>query len=225
MIIGITNLPAFIIGAILIVLLPGPNSLYVMAVASRSGVAVAYRGAFGIFLGDAVLMFASAMGIASLLRAVPAAFLVVKFAGAIYLAWMGIGMLRAARAQWKAKAGAGVGVGADGPPAATPPRVADVHSFRTALLISLMNPKAILFFVSFFIQFVDVGYAHPALSYLLEAAIVQTCSALYLTALIFGGAYLAEQFRRRRRTAAVGTGLVGSLFLAFSVKLATATLR
>jgi leucine efflux protein len=218
MIFGITNLSAFVIGAILIVLLPGPNSLYVMAVASRSGVAAAYRGAFGIFLGDAVLMFASAMGIASLLRAVPAAFLLVKFAGAIYLAWMGLGMLRASREIWTTRA-------EEAPTHASPPRAADGHSFRTALVISLMNPKAILFFLSFFIQFVDVRYAHPALSYLIQAAIVQTCSAAYLTALIFGGSYLADQFRRRRRAAAVGTGMVGSLFLAFSVKLATATLK
>ena len=217
MVVGITDLSAFVVGAVLIVLLPGPNSLYVMAVASRSGVAAAYRGACGIFLGDAILMSASAMGIASLLRTLPAAFLLVKFIGALYLAWMGVGMLRAARRMAVSGAAAAV----------EPPKPLDVdaHPFRTALIISLMNPKAILFFLSFFVQFVDVRYAHPALSYSLEAMIVQACSVLYLTALIFGGSHLAGQFRRRRRTAAMGTGLVGGLFLAFSVKLATATIR
>jgi leucine efflux protein len=88
-----------------------------------------------------------------------------------------------------------------------------------------MNPKAILFFLSFFIQFVDSSYAHTGLSFLILGAIVQTCSAIYLTALIFGGAFLAAQFRRRRRTSAVATGLVGGLFIAFGAKLASATLR
>ncbi len=213
---GITNLSTFVVGAVIIVLLPGPNSLYVMSVASRAGVAAAYRGACGIFLGDGILMFASAMGIASLLRTIPAVFLLVKFAGAAYLAWMGIRLLRASRQGWLAK---------QTPTAALPRQASDTQPFRTALIISLMNPKAILFFLSFFIQFVDSSYAHTGLSFLILGAIVQTCSAIYLTALIFGGAFLAAQFRRRRRTSAVATGLVGGLFIAFGAKLASATLR
>jgi len=216
MLYGITDLPTFVLGAVLIVLLPGPNSMYVMAVASRSGVAAAYRAAAGVFLGDTVLMFASVMGIASLLRTVPVVFLAVKFAGAAYLAWMGLGMLRAALRLWH-----------DGSDAdeQRPATVNDRAPFRTALIISLMNPKAILFFLSFFIQFVDSAYAHPGLSFLLLGLIVQISSMLYLTALIFGGAYLAEAFRRRRRLRVVGTGTIGMLFLSFSAKLAGATLR
>ncbi len=118
---GITNLSTFVVGAVIIVLLPGPNSLYVMSVASRAGVAAAYRGACGIFLGDGILMFASAMGIASLLRAVPALFLLVKFVGAAYLAWMGIRLLRASRQGWLARQ----------TPTAEPPRQAgDTQPFQ-----------------------------------------------------------------------------------------------
>ena len=73
--------------------------------------------------------------------------------------------------------------------------------FRRALVISLLNPKAILFVISFFIQFLDPTYPHPALSFLLLASILQLCSAIYLTTLIFGGTYLAAQFRARRRLA------------------------
>jgi leucine efflux protein len=87
-----------------------------------------------------------------------------------------------------------------------------------------MNPKAILFFVSFFIQFVSPDYPHPELSFLILGLIVQFCSALYLSVLIFGGAHLAAQFRRRQRLSATATGGVGGLFIAFSVKLAGATL-
>jgi leucine efflux protein len=213
---GITDLPTFVLGAVLIVLLPGPNSMYVMAVASRSGVAAAYRAAGGVFLGDTVLMFASVLGIASLLRTVPAVFLVVKFVGAAYLAWMGIGMLRAAWHLWRDRAAADK---------ERPVTANDRAPFRTALIISLMNPKAILFFLSFFIQFVDSGYAHPGLSFLILGAIVQMCSMVYLSALIFGGAHLAEAFRRRRLMQVAGTGAIGMLFIGFSAKLAGATLR
>lgn len=211
---GVTDLTTFILGTIFIVLLPGPNSLYVMSVASRWGVAAGYRGACGIFLGDAILMVLSATGVASLLQTTPALFMVIKYAGAAYLAWMGVGLLRSALRSWRS--------GAD--TTAVPVPVDASRPFRTALLISLMNPKAILFFVSFFIQFVDPGYAHPALSFAILGTIVQIFSAIYLSLLIFGGAHLAAQFRRRRRLSAAATGGVGGLFIGFGAKLATATL-
>jgi len=212
---GITDLATFILGTIFIVLLPGPNSMYVTMVASRWGVAAGYRGACGIFLGDLILMTLSASGVASLLVAVPALFMVLKYAGGAYLVWLGIGLLRAAVQRWH---GSEV--------TASQLTEADAsRPFRTALVISLMNPKAILFFVSFFIQFVSPDYPHPELSFLILGLIVQACSALYLSALIFGGSYLADAFRRRRRLSAGATGSVGGLFIGFGIKLAGASLR
>ncbi len=216
---GITDLPTFILGTIFIVLLPGPNSLYVMSVASRWGVGAGYRGACGIFAGDTILMILAATGTSSLLRATPELFMAIKYAGAAYLAWIGLGLIRAAIANWRRPQTVEV----ESP--SQPPAASAARPFRSALLISLMNPKAILFFVSFFIQFVDPNYAYPGLSFVILGAIVQVCSALYLSALIFGGAYLAAQFRRRRRLAAAATGSVGGLFIGFGAKLASATLN
>lgn len=207
---GITDLTTFILGTIFIVLLPGPNSLYVMTVASRWGIAAGYRGALGIFVGDTVLMILSATGAASALKATPNLFLALKVAGALYLAWLGIGLLRGGYRLWTTPA-----------EAAPPAKPLDAsHPFKTALIISLLNPKAILFFVSFFIQFVSPEYPHPALSFLILGLIVQISSAAYLTVLIFGGVRLASQFRRHRRFSALATGGVGALFLGFSLKLA-----
>ena len=217
---GITDLATFVLGTVFIVLLPGPNSLYVMALASRHGVAAGYRGAAGIFAGDTVLMLLSTAGAASLLRSTPLAFMLVKYLGAAYLAWLGIGLVRAAWRQWTARPAQ---AGTARPTDAKLERNAG-RPFRTAFLISLMNPKAILFFVSFFIQFVDPDYAYPALSFLLLGLIVQACSALYLSALIFGGARLAERFGRHQRLAAVGMGTMGALFVGFALRLASASL-
>lgn len=215
---GITDLTTFILGTIFIVLLPGPNSLYVMAAASRWGVAAGYRGAFGVFTGDLILMVLAATGTASLLRTTPELFLIIKYAGAGYLAWVGLGLIRSALRTWLGR-DKGDSVDQAARAAKLAPR-----TYRTALMISLMNPKAILFFVSFFIQFVDPSYAHPELSFMILGVIVQVTSLLYLSALIFGGAYLAEQFRRRRALSAGATGVVGGMFIGFSAKLATATL-
>ena len=217
---GITDLTTFVLGTIFIVLLPGPNSLYVLAVAARQGVAAGYRGACGIFVGDFILMVLSATGAASLLKTTPALFALIKTAGAIYLAWIGISLLRSAWAMWRHPAPADDAAGTSAPSGTDASR-----PFRTALVISLMNPKAILFFVSFFIQFVDPAYPHPEVTFVILGIIVQLCSAAYLSALIFGGARLAETFRRRRRLSAAATGSVGGLFIGFGAKLANATLN
>ncbi|MEV6034918.1 leucine efflux protein LeuE [Nonomuraea sp. NPDC052116] len=211
---GITNFWTYVIGALLIILLPGPNSLYVLSFAAQNGVRQGYRAAAGVFIGDTVLMFLTAAGAASLLRSNPLLFTIVKYAGAGYLAWIGFQMIRGAWRSRKATEEEKPQVKIERQP----------RPFRKALVISLLNPKAILFFVSFFVQFVDPGYAAPALSFLILGAIIQVFSFLYLTALIFGGTFLANQFSRRRKLSAGLTTGVGALFLGFGAKLATSSL-
>jgi leucine efflux protein len=249
-VLGITDFWTYVLGAAAIVLLPGPNSIFVLTTAARRGTRTGYRAASGVFLGDTVLMVLSAAGVASLLRTYPPLFLVIKYAGAAYLGWVGLGIIRGAIRKWR-----GPGESASGPQSATAAgapatrasdyatRVADEPQtatgaaaaavpggpdrqrspFRRSLFISLLNPKAILFFVSFFIQFVEPGYAHPALSFLVLGAVIQVFSVLYLTTLIFSGQFLAGQFRRRRRLAAAMSTGVGALFVGFGLKLATAS--
>ncbi|UBU15377.1 leucine efflux protein LeuE [Nonomuraea gerenzanensis] len=216
---GITDFWAYVVGAFLIILLPGPNSLYVLSFAAQHGVRQGYRAAAGVFLGDTVLMALTAAGAASLLRANPLLFTVVKYVGAAYLAWIGFQMIRGAWRSWRAARTATAAPVAE-------PLSTDVRTrpFRKALVISLMNPKAILFFVSFFVQFVDPSYAHPALSFVILGAVIQLFSFLYLTGLIFCGTFLAAQFRRHRRLSAGLTSGVGAVFLGFGAKLATASL-
>ncbi|TMS58605.1 leucine efflux protein LeuE [Imbroritus primus] len=215
---GITDFWTFLLGTIVIVLLPGPNSLYVLSVAAQRGVAAGYRGACGVFLGDAILMLLSAGGVASLLKTSPELFYVVKYIGAAYLAWIGLQMLRGAWRNWRER-------GVLTPVEAPPQREDLLQPFRKALLVSLLNPKAILFFVSFFIQFVDPAYAHPALSFAILGVACELVSATYLTVVIFLGARLADHFRRRRALSAGLGGGVGTLFIGFGAKLATATLN
>lgn len=213
---GITDLWTYVFGVVFIILLPGPNSMYVLSLAAQRGVKASYRAACGVFVGDTVLMVLSAAGVASLLKANPLLFSVVKYGGAAYLLYIGVGMLRGA---WRKLARPAADAGADVRRA-----VDGERPFRKALVVSLLNPKAILFFISFFIQFVDPAYAHPALSFVVLGAIAQLASFVYLSTLIFTGARLADHFRRRRKLAAGASGGVGGLFVGFSVKLALATM-
>ncbi|GGN52771.1 leucine efflux protein [Streptomyces kronopolitis] len=220
---GITDLSTYLVGLALIILLPGPNSLYVVSVAARRGPRVAYRAAAGVLCGDTVLMTLSAGGVASLLQTSPVLFAVVKFAGAGYLTWLAAGMLRGAWTLWRGRQdrrdrqdGA-----ADRAPRAA--KEAVERPYRRALVVSLLNPKAILFFISFFVQFVDPSYAHPVLSFLTLGAWAQLFSLTYLSVLIFSGTYLAATFRRRRRLTAGLSAGAGAAFLGFAAKLSLAS--
>lgn len=93
---GITDFWTYVLGVVFVVLLPGPNSLFVLATSAQRGVATGYRAACGVFLGDALLMLLSALGVASLLKAEPMLFLGLKYLGAAYLCYLGVGMLRGA---------------------------------------------------------------------------------------------------------------------------------
>ncbi|MBB5872322.1 leucine efflux protein [Allocatelliglobosispora scoriae] len=211
---GVTDLPTYVIGTIAIILLPGPNSMFVLATAAQRGVRAGYRAVSGVFLGDAILMVATALGVASLLRAFPPVYTALKYAGAAYLAYLGVRMLIGAVKSWRQR----------GEVAAAVQEVAEPHPFRRAFIVSIINPKAILFLISFFTQFVDPAYPHPAITFLVLGVILQITSLIYLSALIFAGTYLAAQFERRKRLAAAGTSAVGALFLGFSLKLATSSM-
>ncbi len=214
---GVTDLWTYVIGAFGIILLPGPNSLFVLSVATARGVKAGYQGALGVFLGDSILLACVGLGAAGLLRSNPTVFLVVKYLGAAYLAWVGINLVWSSIQKWRS---------AELPQAAvaeTPAHLA--HPFQRALVISLLNPKAILFLLSFFVQFIDPTYETPAVPFLILSAIVMTFSALYLSALIFAGARLAQAFRARRRLSASLSSSVGALFMWFGAKLATASLN
>lgn len=215
---GVIHLPTYLLGTLIIVLLPGPNSLFVLSTAARRGVRAGYRAACGVFIGDAVLMVLASAGVSSLLKAYPALFLALKYAGGAYLAYLGVKLLLAA---WKgrlATPAAPAGAAAELPAVEGDP-------LHRAVGISLINPKAILFFIAFFIQFVDPAYGHKALSFAILGLIAQCFSFLYLSALIFSGARLAAAFRRWRRTRTALTGGAGAAFVGFGVKLATASVN
>lgn len=213
---GITDLATFIIGTILIILLPGPNSLYVMSIATRYGVKVGYIGALGVFCGDCILILCTVLGAASLLHTFPWIFIALKIVGAIYLSYLGFRLLIAGFRTWTQKPHHIQG--------SEQIEKQSFHPFRTALTISLLNPKAILFYLSFFIQFVDPHYAYPALSFSILAIILQILSMAYLTVLIFSGIKVAGYFNARQRVSAVAVSSIGLLFCLFGIKLAFSTL-
>jgi leucine efflux protein len=212
---GTVDLWTYVVASVLIILLPGPNSLYVLSVASRRGRRDGFKAAAAVFCGDSVIMIATAAGLASVFATSPLVYNLVRWAGVVYLADLAFGLIRGGVKSWRA---ARRGDPVEEAPA--PELSANERPFMRALIASLLNPKAILFFVSFFVQFVDPAYAYPVLSYGVLYVIIQAFSMAYLTTLILAGDGLAQAFRRRRRLAAAGNGLVGAIMIGFAAKLA-----
>jgi len=204
---GVLDLWTYVAGTVFIIVLPGPNSLFVLATGASQGVRVGYQAALGIFVGDSILMTLAAGGAASVLRVLPMLFVALKALGALYLCYLGLRLLASA---WRPAV----------PEQSRPVAVGPGSRFRKALLLSLLNPKAILFLLSFFVQFVDPSYPHPAVPFLILASILQCLSFLYLSLLIFGGARLADAFRRRPGIARLGCAATGGIFLWFAGRLA-----
>jgi len=214
---GVLNYVTYFIGALFVILLPGPNSLYVLALSAQQGSRVGWSAVVGVLIGDSVLILATALGAVTILTTYPAIFMFIKYAGAGYLIYIGYNLITGAIKSWRNLDNKGL------EEAVEIKKTTGGKAFRKALLVSLLNPKAILFFLSFFAQFVDPSYPQPVIPFLILALTIQTLSLIYLAVLIYAGTTLAESFNKRKKVSAVSGGSVGVGFVAFAVKLALAS--
>lgn len=138
-----SELLTYLVGAIFIVLVPWPNTLFVLKNSVSSGMKGGYLAACGVFIGDAVLMFLAWAGVATLIKTTPILFNIVRYLGAFYLLYLGSKILYATLKGKNSEA------------KSDEPQYGAI--FKRALILSLTNPKAIVFYVSFFVQFIDVN--------------------------------------------------------------------
>lgn len=206
---GITDLTTYVIGVVAIIILPGPNSLFCLAVSAKDGIVAGYRTVLGILLGDSLLMLATVFGAGTLLKLYPTLFVTIKIIGGLYLAYLGFGLIRASFFKWQHRHQINQ----------SQQLTNTRHPFWRSLMLSLTNPKAILFFLSFFVQFVSPSYPHPLTTFLALAVILQIISFLYLSLLVFAGKQLANTFAKKRTLSSIAMGLVGLLFMSFAVNL------
>ncbi|WP_331281434.1 LysE family transporter [Streptacidiphilus albus] len=123
---GVINYGTYALGALLIVLVPGPNSMYVLSVGARKGIRTGFRAACGVLVGDSTLIVLTSLGASSLLRTSPLVFDAVKLLGAGYLLFLGYGMLTSARSLWRDRHAATDAP--DAPPSPTRPGTASDRS-------------------------------------------------------------------------------------------------
>ncbi|QNM98120.1 LysE family translocator [Chitinimonas koreensis] len=196
---GITDFPAFLLASTLLILSPGPGTLAILGSATGSRRA-GFAALAGTSTGDALLMAAAAVGAAALLAANPAAFNLLRYGGGAYLVWLGIKSLLSK------EQGLAITAPAEG------------DAFRRSLLVTLLNPKAIVFFMAFFPQFVLPG-ASPS-AFVILGLVFITLNCLYQALLISGASFVIRHLDEAPHYALWINRLLGAVFILFGLKLA-----
>jgi len=195
----------FLGAAMVLAIAPGPGIFYVLARTLGGGRRQGIESALGTFFGGLFHVFAAALGVSAILAASAVAFHTVKYAGAAYLVWLGIRMIRTRNAEIPAEAAA---------PAQ--------GSFRQGILTEALNPKTALFFLSFIPQFVVLGRGHVFLQFIVLGAISVSLNTIADLVVVFMAAPLERKLRgsatfRRRQRVASGVGMIGlGAFVAFA---------
>ena len=187
---------------------PGVDFLLTVSRTLQGGARAGVAAALGISAGCLVHALAAAFGLAALLAVHREAFVLIQWAGAAYLVWLGLGMLRQA---WRS----GADLAVDGAPAAKRSFGVD---FRTGVLTNVLNPKVALFFLAFLPQFVPATSPSQTQSFLLLGAWFIVQSTLFLLALVL----LAAQLQRLGANGPlrrVLSGLGGLLFIGLAVRI------
>ncbi len=200
-------LATFAVASVLIVLLPGPDTLVVVRSLVRGGRSRGLATVLGILCGLSVWVTAAALGLSALLRASEVGYSALRFAGAAYLLWLGVQSFRSRGA-------------ASSPADAVPARGGVLGTgFMAGLLTDLLNPKVGVFFVTFLPGFVPAGYSVGWLSLLLGAIFIAE-TALYF-AVLLGLAARVTAWMTAPRTRRRLDVLTGRVLVAFGVRLAT----
>ncbi|MEN5303141.1 LysE family transporter [Pseudomonas sp. TWI628] len=200
---GVTDYGAFVIAFIIVLAIPGPGNFALITATGKGGIQAGMAATCGVILGDQVLLWLAVAGVATLLAAYPAAFHVVQWAGAAYLAYLGLRMLLS-------KPG--------GAPRAS--RMDSGHYLRQTMMITLLNPKAIMFYMAFFPLFVDPVKHQGLVTFGFLAATVAVVTFLYGLIAVVLTHLLAERMRANLRIANMFERLAGACLVGFGIKLA-----
>ena len=199
---GVADYPAFVIAVIVFLAIPGVGNLALITSTGKGGVVGGLAAAFGVIAGDQLLIWLAVAGVAALLTASPVAFGAIQWAGAVYLAWVGWQMIRHA----------------DGETAVI--NITPGHYFRQTALITLLNPKAIVFYMAFFPLFVDPDRHQGLSTFAVMAATVALLTFLYCVIVITLVRTLADRLRASPRVTRLLNRVAGLMLIGFGLKLA-----
>ncbi|MFC5496326.1 LysE family translocator [Caenimonas terrae] len=201
----------FIAAGLLLNLTPGPDVLYIVTHALKSGARAGVVAAFGITAGCFVHIFAAAVGVSALLAASATAFTVLKWIGAAYLVWVGLRMLRSS-------APPAMDAGTHHVQATA---AADLQAiFLRGFATNALNPKVALFFLAFLPQFIGPAIEHKSLAFLLLGLLFNFNGLWVNIGWALAAAWLSSRVGAVRKGMHWLERAAGAMFLGFGLKLA-----
>ena len=206
---GVTELWLFVLSGVMLNLIPGPDSLYVIGRSAKQGFRAGSVGAFGIGAGTLVHVFAAAFGLSAILATSAMAFTVVKVIGCIYLLYIGFSMLLS-----KSKAADVDAVNLDSK------NTSLSQIFFQGFLTNVLNPKVALFFLAFVPQFIAMDYPHKAMSFIFLGIIFNINAMIWCHILAWTSSSIGGKLKHNQRITTYLTKFTGGLFVFFGIKLA-----
>ena len=199
---GVADYGAFVVAVIVFLAIPGPGNLVLVTSTGKGGIRGGLAATLGVIAGDQVLMWLAVAGVATLLTTSPRLFSAVQWLGAGYLAWMGWRMIVAR------------------PGDAPVLKIRTGQYFRQALLITLLNPKAIVFYMAFFPLFVDPARHQGLATFGFMAATVAVITLVYCAVAVTLTRVFAERLRANPQVVRWLNRVAGTMLLGFGLRLA-----
>jgi threonine/homoserine/homoserine lactone efflux protein len=205
---GIHDYWLFVLTGVLLNLTPGQDTMFIIGRSLTGGLRAGVASALGIAVGSIFHTLAAAAGLSAILAASPAAFLIVRIAGALYLVYLGARLLLT-----RADASAD-------PQAMSREGGSSWSAFRQGILTNILNPKVALFFLALLPQFIEPASTSKTLAFLVLGATFVTTGTIWCLVLASGAARLRQFFRRNPRMRTTIDRVTGGLFIALGIRLA-----
>ncbi len=198
---GITDSGAYMLAVIVFLAIPGPGNLALLTSTAQGGLRGGLLATLGVIAGDQVLIWAAVAGMAALLLAMPMLFGLLQWAGALYLIWLGVRLVRSN------ETGAAV------------INISAGHYFRQSMLITVLNPKAIVFYLAFFPLFIDPLQPRGLLTFAVMAFIAALLMFLYGLILCSVALRVTARWGDRPRLGLWLNRLAGLVMIGFGLRM------
>ncbi|MCY7315697.1 MAG: LysE family transporter [Rubrivivax sp.] len=200
---GIADYGAFCAAILVFLALPGPGTFALLTSTAQSGLRTGAAATAGVILGDQLLMWLAVAGVAALFAAHPVAFQIIQYAGAGYLVLLGLKLIFAR------------------PGESAPVRIEPHHYARQAFFITLLNPKAIVFYMAFFPLFIDPAQHRGSVTFAAMALTIALLTAAYGLALCAMASALRGRVRAHQQLVRWLERLAGLFLIGFGLRLSS----